>query len=259
MKSTIQLGRGLTFPAAEFATEVVASLGMRGGGKRVDAVEYLRAELVRVKAQAFQQLGREVDDLSEKLAKMVQLGAGYKPAAVPLAPRPAPPIRAPLARQRRTASDVGVGNSGLRRMLVALAQRPNGLTNGQIGVRAGVSSKSGTFATYLARARSNGWVVDAGQIRRITDDGLAALGDFDPLPEGPALADYWIRELGGGASRMLAALVEVYPEALTSVELGERAGISHGSGTFATYLARLRSLELVIGRGEIRASEELAS
>lgn len=32
-----------------------------------------------------------------------------------------------------------VGNSGLRRMLIAIAQRP-GLTNRQLGVRAGISS-----------------------------------------------------------------------------------------------------------------------
>lgn len=30
---TVSMARGLSFPAAEFATEVVASLGMRGGGK----------------------------------------------------------------------------------------------------------------------------------------------------------------------------------------------------------------------------------
>lgn len=34
-------------------------------------------------------------------------------------------------------------------------------------------------------------------------------------------------------------------------------GISSRSGTFATYLGRLRALELVTGRGELRASEEL--
>jgi hypothetical protein len=87
--------------------------------------------------------------------------------------------------------------------------------------------------------------------------GLAALGSYDPLPEGRELADYWIRELGGGASRMLRALVDVYPSALASEELGRRAGISERSGTFSTYLARLRALELVTGRGELCASEEL--
>ena len=142
-------------------------------------------------------------------------------------------------------------------MLIALAQRPQGLTNAQIGVRAGLSSKSGTFATYLGRARAQGWVADNGQTRVITDAGLDALGSFDALPEGQELAAYWIVELGGGASRMLQALVDVYPDALTNAEIGERAGISSASGTFATYMGKLRSLELVTGRGQVQASTEL--
>ena len=144
-------------------------------------------------------------------------------------------------------------------MMIALAQRPRGLTNRQLGVRAGVSSRSGTFATYLSRARSQGWI-DGRGVLTITDAGRAALGAYDPLPEGGALADYWLRELGeSGAARILRALLDAYPEALDAATLGERASISHRSGTFATYLSRLRSLELVTGRGELRASEELVS
>jgi hypothetical protein len=142
-------------------------------------------------------------------------------------------------------------------MLIALAQRPQGLTNAQLGVRAGVSSRSGTFSTYLGRARSQGWIDGRGTVK-ITDAGLAALGPYDPLPAGRELAEYWMRELGGGAARMLAALVDAYPNALTNEQLGGAANISHVSGTFSTYLGRLRALELVEGRGELRASEELA-
>jgi hypothetical protein len=143
-------------------------------------------------------------------------------------------------------------------MLIALAQRPQGLTNAQLGVRAGVSSRSGTFSTYLGRARSQGWIEGRGVVK-LTEAGLAALGAYDPLPEGRELAEYWIRELGGGASRMLRVLVDAYPGGLTNEQLGQAAQISHVSGTFSTYLGRLRALELVEGRGELRASEELAS
>lgn len=78
---------------------------------------------------------------------------------------PAAPIRS-VAISRKTAislskapkgnpleSDCHVGTGGLRRMMIALAQRPQGLSARQLGVRAGLSSKSGTFTTYLARAR----------------------------------------------------------------------------------------------------------
>jgi len=151
------------------------------------------------------------------------------------------------------ASTVG---GGLRRMMIALAQRP-GLTNRQLGVRAGLSSRSGTFSTYLSRGRSEGWIADQGDTRSLTALGREALGNFEPLPEGRELLRYWLHELGGGASRMLAALAEVYPRSLTNEQLGEAAGISHRSGTFSTYLSRMRTLELVEGRGELRLPEEL--
>jgi hypothetical protein len=155
--------------------------------------------------------------------------------------------------------DASVGNSGLRRMLMALAQRPQGLNRRQLGLRAGLSSRSGTFDTYLSRGRQAGWI-DGRTDLRITDAGIAALGAFTPLPEGRELLEHWLGELGeSGAARILRALAAAYPRALTRAELGAAANLSDRSGTFDTYLSRLRTLELVEGRGELRASEELFS
>lgn len=169
----------------------------------------------------------------------------------------------PSASLLRTTPKVtnGTGTAiggGLRRMMIALARRPRGLTNRQLGVRAGLSSNSGTFSTYLSKGRSEGWIFDDGKTRKLTEEGLSVLGNFDPLPEGRELLEYWVSELGGGTGRMLAALAESYPKPMTNAELGAAAGISHGSGTFSTYLSKLRTLELVEGRGELRMSEELA-
>lgn len=61
---------------------------------------------------------------------------------------------------------------------------------------------------------------------QITPEGLAALGNFGPLPTV-------MRE-----------------------DLAQAANLTGNSGTFDTYLGRLRKLELVEGRGELRASEE---
>ncbi|MBE2178902.1 MAG: ATP-binding protein [Chthoniobacterales bacterium] len=156
-----------------------------------------------------------------------------------------------------TASNSPVAG-GMRRMLVALAQRP-GLNARQLGVRAGLSSSSGTFGTYLAKLRSNGWIYGGRDCMALTTAGVEALGDYEPLPTGRDLLDYWLRELGsGGASRMLTALADAYPRALTKQDLGAEAGISPGSGTFGTYLSKLRTLELIEGRGEIKLNPELA-
>lgn len=141
-------------------------------------------------------------------------------------------------------------------MMIALAQRP-GMNAKQLGVRAGLSSSSGTFGTYLAKGRSSGWIDGDRNAMRLTPIGVDTLGSYDPLPTGQSLLQYWIGELGGGASRMLEALAGSYPNCMTKQELGEVAGIVHTSGTFGTYLAKLRTLELVEGKAELKASREL--
>jgi hypothetical protein len=170
------------------------------------------------------------------------------------------PPRSPSPHRGGGPGDPDVGGGGLRRILIALAQRPQGLTLRQIGVRAGLSSRSGTFSTYMSRGRQRGWICDGGPggASTITDAGLQALGKYEPLPTGAELLEYWLRELGeSGAARILRAVAEAYPEALPLEEVGKRAELNARSGTFSTYLSRLRTLELIEGRGTVRASEEL--
>jgi hypothetical protein len=157
-----------------------------------------------------------------------------------------------------TAGDNISPGGGLRRIMIALAQHPNGLSQSQIGVFAGLSSKGGTFSTYLSRARSNGWIYGEKNLVAITQAGIEALGAFEMLPTGELLYQYWLAKLGNsGAARILQALHDCYPSALTKDEIGERAQISSAGGSFSTYLSRLRSLELISGTREIQASAEL--
>jgi len=110
----------------------------------------------------------------------------------------------------------------------------------------------------LSKARSEGWL-DGEDMLQITDVGLGVIGDFEPLPTGKKLLDHWLRELGsGGTHRMLSALAEAYPRALGKDELAQLSDMSERSGSFSTYLSRLRSLELVEGKTELRMSEELS-
>jgi hypothetical protein len=173
---------------------------------------------------------------------------------------PKPPVHMHAhARENASSNGAGeVGNSGLRRILMALAQYPQGRSARQVGILAGLSSKSGSFSTYLSRGRSNGWIVGGGAHLQITESGLKALGDFEPLPQGRELLEYWLNELGeSGASRILRVLAEAYPQPMSKQEVADAAGLSSGSGSFSTYMSRLRSLELIQGSGELRASEEL--
>ena len=169
------------------------------------------------------------------------------------------PVARPTPATGNGHAEPALGNTGARRMLVALAQHfPEGLTSSKLSILTGISQGGGTWRTYLAQIRSAGWVQGSGRHLVITDAGLERLGSFDPLPTGPALIDYWRGRLGEtGMRRILDVLVDAYPKPLAADEVAARSGIGMGGGTWRTYLAKLRALELVEGRGELRASEVL--
>lgn len=229
------------------------------------------AVIERAKEDARQELYATVRNLRSKIAASLEVASGALTAATnmvtvgwsdPVAPLPPQATRTGtlLAVKPKTPALTNGNHAisgGLRRILTALAQRPQGLSARQIGVRAGLSSSSGTFGTYLSRARTEAWVTGTRDRLQITDAGRKALGHYDDLPTGRALLDFWLGELGGGAGRMLEALAAAYPRSLTKQQLGEAAGLAANSGTFGTYLSKLRTLELIEGSSELKASEEL--
>lgn len=115
---------------------------------------------------------QEIHETIKKIAGSKAINANH------ILPSPKPAQH----REVNGTADNSVGTGGLRRILVALAQRPGrGLTNRQIGLRAGLSSGSGTFSTYLSRARAAGWIADNGDVRLITEIGLNALWETTSL------------------------------------------------------------------------------
>lgn len=218
-------------------------------------VEAARQSLVK----RFPQIERLAHEIASKahLNGEATVAIEQPKAAEPTRNKLPTPIR-PIPQHRARELNPDGPTGGLRRMMIALAQRPQGLSASQLGVRASMSSKSGTFGTYLGQGRSNGWINGERKRLVITDAGVKALGDFDPLPTGEALQVYWLNELGGGAARMLECLIHAHPNSMTADELGEAAELSAGSGTFGTYLGKLRTLELVEGnRSALKASDEL--
>ena len=85
---------------------------------------------------------------------------------------------------------------------------------------------------------------------------LGPEGPFDPLASGRALLEHWYGQLGKAERLALEALGAAHPSAFKD-ELAARAGYEASGGRFNNALSRLRSLELVAGRGELRASDEL--
>jgi hypothetical protein len=138
-----------------------------------------------------------------------------------------------------------------------LAQYPQGRSKVQVAVLTGYAAAGGGFNNYLGALRSQGLIEGDGDRLTITEAGIRALGSWEPLPTGSALIDYWRSRLGKAERLILERLTQVYPGALTKEEVATKAGYEANGGGFNNALGRLRTLELVQGRGEIRASDNL--
>jgi uncharacterized protein len=67
------------------------------------------------------------------------------------------------------------------------------------------------------------------------------------------------RQLGKAERLILETLVNAYPLALSKADIAAQTGYEANGGGFNNALGRLRTLELVEGRGEIRISGNLVS
>ncbi|MDE2470299.1 MAG: hypothetical protein KGL35_16520 [Bradyrhizobium sp.] len=129
-------------------------------------------------------------------------------------------------------------------------------SHAQVAFVAGYSHKSGTWATYLSRLRSLNYIEGRGDLV-LTDHGSAVVNDPPEPPSGEQLRATVIAKIDAPLQKILRPILRAYPEALSHQVAGEQAGYSPSSGTWATYLSRLRSLDLIDGRGELRAQDWL--
>lgn len=142
-----------------------------------------------------------------------------------------------------------------RRALTALAQYPGGRTKSQVAILAGYAVNGGGFNNALSSLRTRGWIEGSGDRLKATEAGIAALGDFQPLPTGEALLQHWMGQLGKAERVTLDILTQVHPNSLSKEETAKLAGYQPNGGGFNNALSRLRTLELIEGRGELRASD----
>jgi len=142
-----------------------------------------------------------------------------------------------------------------RAILTALAQYPQGRSSTQVAILSGYSNSSGGFNNSLSKLRTSEYVT-RGQPMQITDAGLKALGEWEPLPTGRELAEHWMGQLGLCERKILEALIEAHPNGLDSGQVAELTGYSSSSGGFNNSLSRLRTLELITRGQPMRASEE---
>jgi len=178
---------------------------------------------------------------------------------------PAPAARTgttPFERDFLHAAGVRESNGHLpraeRRILAALAQfgHPKSVRN--VAVVTGYAWKGGGFTNAVSALRVAGFIRNVGLgLIEATQIGVEALGDFEPLPTGAALAGHWQAQLPKAEREILRVLCARHPESVTREELASVAGYAPDGGGFNNALSKLRVLELIEGRGELRASDML--
>ena len=212
-------------------------------------VPFVPEKVLRQLDQWAKAIGNLVTELREGA---VQEEEPPRRAAAPVRPVPAPLIRPPP----QVKAPAGAFGRCERMILAALAQYPEGRNSSQVAILTGYSPGSGGFNNALSNLRARE-LISRGQPIQITEAGLTALGDnWEPLPTGHALLEYWQNKLGKCERLILGALYD-HPEGLTSEELGDVTGYAAGSGGFNNALSTLRTLELIARGQPIMLSETL--
>lgn len=222
----------------------------------------LRAAEDRGRAAGFDE-GRRVGFAEgEKAAlKKAQSALGAiqadEPTLAALPPRAAAhggePARAAKLVAQATSTNLPQGEHAC---LAIIAQHRNGVSRQQLTVVTGY--KRATRDAYILRLKNRGYAEQTGDRIVATSDGIGALGSsYDPLPTGDALRERVLSRLPEGERKVLEILISSYPQPVQRDEIDNATGFKRA--TRDAYLLRLRARELVdqVGRGEVKASDDL--
>jgi hypothetical protein len=248
-KQLAELRRELTKRPTETKVETktvtetveIPVLGDEALGRLEEAVEALAAAA-----------GRIVSATNEVGAALGKLKA-RPPAPVAAPPVPRTQARqqvAPTPRAPRADHEYSAPTPAQQRILNALAALE------VIGVRSPSKIQLALFAQ--ASPKSSGYTNNLGALRTAGLIDYPAPGAAALTADGRAIADHahaprtheellaYVRTLVGPArSRIVDALVDVYPDALPKDELAARAGASASSSGYTNNLGSLRSLGLI--------------
>jgi hypothetical protein len=138
---------------------------------------------------------------------------------IPSRPTPASVARpVPPAEQHTNGKSTYEGRlgKGERKVLSVLAQWPDGRVQRDLAFLTGYSARASTLGVILSKLRQ-AELVEPGQPIRATQAGLEAAGGVQQLPTGPELLEHWLNHprIGEGERKVLRALIDAYPEALT--------------------------------------------
>jgi hypothetical protein len=169
-----------------------------------------------------------------------------------------PVIKLELKKWLKPTSSDSPGVSlppGEKAVLIAAGQF-EGVDRDQLSVLTGY--KRSSRDAYIARLITRGFVTVNGKKVSATQEGVDALGsDYEPLPTGSALQEYWHNRLPEGEKKILEILVSAGGEPVEREFLDESTGYKRSSRD--AYLSRLAARRLVesCGPGQVKASATL--
>lgn len=166
-----------------------------------------------------------------------------------------PQTRGTFTRPAARLPVKGPGDSDLpageRKVLVAVIQN-DGADREQLTVLTGF--RKSTRDAYLQRLQSRGYVRVNGRQIEFTAEGEAAVGDYERLPTGDRLREYWLNRLPEGEAKILTIVCHAYPKAIARDDID--AGYQKSSRD--AYIQRLAAKKLVTtDRGSVTASANL--
>lgn len=123
----------------------------------------------------------------------------------------------------------------------------------------GYAHSGGGFRNALGALRPAGYI-DGRDPIVITNEGVNAVGSYEPLPTGSALREHWLGQLKKAEREILTVVLDAYPDPLSPVEIAGRTDTQYEptGGGFRNALGRLRTLQLIEGSAEITANPTLA-
>lgn len=207
-------------------------------------------------------------DFQHASSKLESLGAviadfGDEARTHRSAPRSSPQVR--VAPDPRPARPVPAESSGelddYARLLlgVAAARHPLKLTAKELGIAAGRSHRSSSFQTAVATLKRAGALQEAGGLLQPSPLGLQLAGTAPQAGLAPAAArEALLTRLEEYPGWLLKVLIAEYPQGLTRVELGAKAGRSPDSSSFQGAISTLKRNGLVVDDGgRLTASADL--
>jgi len=155
------------------------------------------------------------------------------------------------SRPARSSKPGPANDSGLKgpeiKILTALVQH-GPQEKRSLAILTGYAHKGGAFNNPIGRLRAQGYISAAGVSPiEATPEGVEALGDFEPLPTGRALLEWWLPQLKGPEQKIVSALDEYGP--MEKTELAEATGYAPTGGAFNNPIGRLRTLGVLTPAG----------